>query len=214
MEWAEREVYEFIRKCDDKEYARLCCDSALKAYHSLMEDGHSGMSIGITKSILDKLIDGKPLTPIEDIPDVWEYRHTKSDGSRVYQCTRMSSLFKTIDNNLDSTYSDVNRVVCRSINNPEVCFSSGIATRYVDAHYPIKMPYSGNDKYVFTSDDFLLDKANGDFDFYALLTMTYNGEPIRNFDPVYYDLRSDGKPIETSESTYNEYKAIARKRNK
>ena len=37
-----------------------------------MRDGHSGFSIQITKSILNRLIDGKCLTPIEDTPDIWE----------------------------------------------------------------------------------------------------------------------------------------------
>lgn len=37
-----------------------------------MEDGHSGMSIGITKNILNRLIAGKPLTPIVDTEDIWD----------------------------------------------------------------------------------------------------------------------------------------------
>ncbi|MST81560.1 hypothetical protein [Bilifractor porci] len=212
MEWAEREVYEFIRGCDNKEYARLCCDSTLKAYHSLMEDGHSGMSIGITKNILDKLIEGKPLTMIEDIQDVWGYSSTDALGNRIYQCKRMSSLFKTVDRGMNSKYSDVDRVRC--VDKFDCQFSSGIATRYVDEHYPIKMPYDGSDKYVFTTDEFLLDEANGQFDFFALLTLKINGNQDYDFNPVYYDLRSDGKPIEISESTYNEYKQIAKRRKK
>lgn len=43
----------------------------MRAFESLLGDGHSGMSIGITKNILNRLIDGKPLTPIEDTEDVW-----------------------------------------------------------------------------------------------------------------------------------------------
>lgn len=43
----------------------------MRAFESLLGDGHSGMSIGITKNILNRLIDGKPLTPIEDTEEVW-----------------------------------------------------------------------------------------------------------------------------------------------
>ena len=42
------------------EYGCACYRSALKAFNSLMEDEHSGMSIiGITRNILNRLIAGK-----------------------------------------------------------------------------------------------------------------------------------------------------------
>lgn len=75
-EWAKREVeIASKRERGDKpesewDYGCACYDSALKAFESLCGDGHSGFSIGITKGILNRLIDGKPLTPIEDIADV------------------------------------------------------------------------------------------------------------------------------------------------
>lgn len=214
MEWAEREVYEFTRKHEDNAYVKVYCDSALKAYRSLMEDKHSGSPISLTKNILNKLIEGKPLTPIEDVPDIWEYRRTKPDGSRVYQCTRMSSLFKTIDSNMNSTYSDVNRVKCIDISNANFYYHSGIATRYVDAIEPIEMPYSGDDEYMFTTERFLLDEKNGDYDFFALLAMRHNDSPVHSFNPIYYDLRSNGEPIKISSGTYEEYKNIAKNRKK
>lgn len=71
-EWAQREVALACKreKPDRKEgefdYGCACYESALKAFNSLLEDGHSGMSIGYTKQILNRLIDGKPLTPVED----------------------------------------------------------------------------------------------------------------------------------------------------
>ena len=72
-EWAKREVeIASKRERGDKpesewDYGCSCYDSALKAFESLCGDGHSGFSIGITKGILNRLIDGKPLTPIEDM---------------------------------------------------------------------------------------------------------------------------------------------------
>lgn len=77
MEWAKREVeIASKRERGDKpesewDYGCACYDSALKAFESLCGDGHSGFSIGITKGILNRLIEGKPLTPIEDTEDVW-----------------------------------------------------------------------------------------------------------------------------------------------
>lgn len=80
IEWAENEVKlacERERKVSgtpegEWDYGCACYESALKAFKSLVKDGHSGMSIGFTKHILNRLIDRKPLSPIEDTEDVWE----------------------------------------------------------------------------------------------------------------------------------------------
>ena len=76
--WAEKEVEiacarERSNSTEEGEwnYGCACYESALKAYKCLMEDGHSGFSISITKHILTRLIEGKPLTPIEDTDDIW-----------------------------------------------------------------------------------------------------------------------------------------------
>ena len=101
MEWAKREVeIASKRERGDKpesewDYGCACYDSALKAFESLCGDGHSGFSIGITKGILNRLIEGKPLTPIEDTEDVWNVcSRGENGGVATYQCKRMSSLFK------------------------------------------------------------------------------------------------------------------------
>ena len=65
--WAENEVAIACRreKPDRKDgewdYGCACYESALKAFQSLCNDGHSGFSIGLTKAILNRLIDGKSL---------------------------------------------------------------------------------------------------------------------------------------------------------
>ena len=79
------------------DYGVACYESAYKAFQSLLEDEHSGMSIGFTKTILNRLIDGKPLTPIEDIPDIWNDITCHKDYIS-YQCKRMHSLFKDVYN--------------------------------------------------------------------------------------------------------------------
>ena len=74
-DWAEREVEIACRRENpdrgEFDYGCACYESALKAYKSLVEDGHSGFSIVLTKHILNRLIDCKPLTPIEDTDDIW-----------------------------------------------------------------------------------------------------------------------------------------------
>ena len=71
-EWAEKEI-EAARNREREgtdgdcwDYGCACYDSALKAYKSLMEDGHSGMSFSLTKEILIKLMNDIPLSPITD----------------------------------------------------------------------------------------------------------------------------------------------------
>ena len=70
------------------------------------------MSIGCTKHILDRLIDGKVLTPIEDTPDIWNdcARYEYEVGYFVQQCKRMSSLFKYIYDDGTVKYKDTGKV--------------------------------------------------------------------------------------------------------
>ena len=82
------------RKDGEWDYGCACYESALKAFKSLCKDGHSGMSIGFTKTILNRMIDRKPLMPIEDTEDAWNLCTLDDDGSiKQYQCKRMSSFF-------------------------------------------------------------------------------------------------------------------------
>ena len=71
-EWAKREVEIACKKENPNwdgesfDYGCACYQSALKAYLSLCEDEHSGMSFSLTKNILVRLMEGNPLTPITD----------------------------------------------------------------------------------------------------------------------------------------------------
>ena len=67
--WAEEEIRLACEK--EGEYGRACYKSAMRAYKSLLNDDHSGFSIHLTKNILNRLINVQPLTPIEDVPEVW-----------------------------------------------------------------------------------------------------------------------------------------------
>lgn len=176
LEWAKREVEIACKRenPDKKEgefdYGCACYESALKAFESLCEDGHSGMSIGFTKNILNRLIDGKPLTPIEDTDDVWSKRHRSKDLPYVtFQCKRMSSLFKMIYNDGHVEYTDVDRYYCKDIDNPIVSYTSGLVTRIVDEMFPITMPYSPGPSIIVFCEDFLTDRNNGDYDTKAIL---------------------------------------------
>lgn len=208
LEWAKNEVAIASKRErgdnpeNEFDYSVACYESALKAFKSLLEDGHSGMSIGFTKAILNRLIDGKPLTMIEDIEDIWkECIGSKYLPYKTYQCKRMSSLFKYVYPDGKIVYSDIKRMYCINMKSPEVPYHNGFIRRIYDEMYPITMPYMPNDKpNVIVCDELLTDCKNGDFDTIAIL----------------YIKRSDGEKVEVNryfkseengfvEITYKEY---------
>lgn len=186
LEWAKNEIAiaskrERGNKPENEwDYGCVCYDSALKAFESLLGDGHSGMSISFTKNILNRLIDGKPLTPIEDTEDMWNYAHDKKDGSKCYQCKRMSSLFKDVARDGSVSYSDVNRYYCTNEENPHVSWHNGFVAKIYDEMYPLTLPYMPNSRPdVIVCDELLTDRKNGDYDTIAILYIKRaNGEKV------------------------------------
>ena len=146
-----------------------------------MDDGHRGFSIKMTQSILNRLIDGKPLTPIEDVEDVWNHCNTDKDGTKMYQCSRMYSLFKEVYPDGTVKYSDNNFYICVDINNLNNTYHFGIVEKIIYEIFPITMPYMPGKPIKVYCEDFLVDEKNGDFDtfgvFYAL--KEENGEQKR-----------------------------------
>lgn len=204
-EWAEREVQIACkrenpdRKEGEWDYGCACYESALKAFNSLMEDGHSGTSIVFTKQILDRLIDGKPLTPIEDTEDVWNECVRTDREYTTYQCKRMSSLFKDVYPDGSVKYYDTDRVIGIDIDNDST-WSSGFIRDIIDEMYPITMPYSGEDLYKVYIQDCLYDPKNGDYDTRAILHIkTPNNKIIR---VNRYFKESDSRFIEIDREEY------------
>lgn len=152
------------KNADEWDYGCACYESAYKAFQSLVEDEHSGMSIRFTKNILNRLIDGKPLTPIEDTPDAWGME-SNYNGKTSYQCKRMSSFFKDVYPDGKVKYIDVDRVICVNKNDPHNTWRNGFISNLIHAKYPITMPYYPSAKpFVAYCTEWLSDPKNGDFD--------------------------------------------------
>lgn len=148
------------------DYGVACYESAHKAFQSLLEDEHSGMSIGFTKAILNRLIDTKPLTPIEDTPDIWSDVVDKQDDYTSYQCKRMSSFFKHVYKDGTITYTDTDRAYCLNKDDLDApCWTNGFVNRLINKLFPITMPYYPPSKpyYVYCTEG-LSNPENGDFD--------------------------------------------------
>ncbi|MBR5952594.1 MAG: hypothetical protein IKZ85_04910 [Pseudobutyrivibrio sp.] len=160
LEWAKKEVELACKKenpdWDGKsfDYGCSCYQSALEAYKVLIAQNHSGFSWGITRNILMRLMNNQVLTPIEDTEDIWNRVHMSTDDE-VYQCTRMSSLFKTVHSDGSITYSDNERDF-GIVDNDDVSFISGRCAECVDTLFPITMPYmpeTNKYKVLFHNDD-------------------------------------------------------------
>ena len=204
--WAEEEIR---LACNiNGEYARACYNSAIRAYKSLLKDGHSGASIHLTHEILNRLIDMKPLTAIEDVPEVWnDISMRKSDEGTVeqYQCKRMSSLFKDIYDDGTVKFTDVDRVSCIDIDNPTISWHCRLGDNIVDELFPIEMPYyPTKDPYKLYKEDFLVDPENGDYDtqgFFYLITPYGDKIEVNKFYK-----EQDGEWVEIEVEEYNDRK--------
>lgn len=170
-EWAKQEIEIACKKeRGDKpetewDYGCACYESAFKAFKSLLEDEHSGASIVFTKNILNRLIDGRPLTAIEDVPEVWN-EVTYRDRGKSYQCNRMSSLFKDVYPDGRVEYHDNNRCYCVNRDDPDSSgWHNGFISRLIHEKYPITMPYYPPSKpYIVYCTEGLSNPKNGDFD--------------------------------------------------
>ena len=211
-EWAKREVEIACkrenpnRKEGEFDYGCACYESALKAFNSLMEDGHSGMSIGFTKNILVKLIEGRPLTPIEDTEDIWKnvtgemhYDH------ELYQCERMFSLFKYVYPDGTIRYSDNNHYCAIDVKSG-IPYHNGLVSRLIHEMFPITMPYFPDEPIKVYCGELLTDRKNGDFDTKAILyAIKPDGEKIDIHRYFKENENKDGDPwIEIDEKEYNE----------
>ena len=193
-QWAKREIeIACKRERGDKDpnewdYGVACYESAYKAFKSLMEDVHSDCSIGLTMSILKRLVEWKPLTPIEDTPDIWhEVGFVNAGLVKYLQCSRMSSFRKEIYPDGTINYINNDRVVVYCIDHPTVGWHNRMITHLIHEMFPITMPYYPESTpykvYVYEG---LTDPKNGDWDTSAVLyVITPDGERIdinRYFD--------------------------------
>ena len=232
VSWAEKEIQlacknelDGCESGEDASYGIACYKSALKALKSLAEDGHSGYSIGITKSILNRLIDGLPLSPIYDTEDVWNLAYERDDENgktEVYQCTRCTQFFKDVDTVTgETTYNDVERVVgIDKISG--VSYISGLISGIYDELFPITMPYMPpTTRAKMFTEEFLFDQKNGgDFDTEAVLhVITPDGDKIeinRFFKDPPKDLDTSTEQfhgwVEITEDEYKERKSAYERR--
>lgn len=208
-EWAKNEVEIACKKenPDRKQgefdygcacYGCACYESALKAYKSLMEDEHSGMSFGFTRNILKRLLDEMPLTPIEDTPDIWN-KVADIKNKTEYQCKRKHSLFKTVNNETgEITYNDVDRIIC--VDEHGSSYTNGFISRQIGKLYPLTMPYYPTGRYYVYVTDFDMTAEVGCFDTIYIKKVKLPSGEIKELNLYYKE--TEKSYVEISEDEY------------
>ena len=197
-DWAKKEVEIACKRENPNwdgesfDYGCSCYMSALKAFESLCEDGHSGYSFSITRSILKKLLDRRPLTPITD--EDFANQTSIFDDKEEYQCPRMSSLFKTVYKDGSVEYSDVDRAYSFDAEFPDDTFTCGFDDSFLNRLIPITLPYDGTSaKYAIKVQRF--DTKDG-VEYRAILSITDSDGKVIPVDK-YYRLRDEDSEHKT-----------------
>lgn len=177
------------------EYGVACYNSALKAFNSLADDGHSGMSMTLTKQVLNRLIDNLPLIPVEGKDEEWT-EVTSTDEERIFQNKRYSALFKHIKPDGTIVYKDVERGVGYDLDGN--AFGSGFVSRIVDEHFPIELPYFPVGQYRVAI--YRFDYKSENDTWRVLSIMTPNGQTVRV--DQYYKENAKGELIEIDSKEY------------
>lgn len=204
-DWARSEV-EHIRKAfkkddDSKDYAMACYETALKAFETVCEAGLTGFQVPIVKQIFDALIEGRPLSKLEESPDIWSDKlMSPEEKGKKFQCIRKSSLFKTIHADGSVTYRDVERTTMHDIVSDTYWYGY-IADKYVDEYFPITMPYCPSEKkFVVKVAMYLTDRKNGDYDTIRIIQIDHpDGKTIVNIDEYFKESKNGWEQINLQE---------------
>lgn len=208
IRWAEREVAIAKQKLDPKDtYEAMCYDAALEMYGVFCAQGHSGMSSQLTIDILKKLLDCKPLTPIIE-ENYFEEEFTQKDCKgevRIFQNTRKSSLFKSIDKDGAVTYDDIERF--QFVDTDGVTWHNGLVDKICSEYYPIVFPYIPK-QYIVRGETFLVDPTKGDYDTIGIFTIRDGNEVYKIGRYFAEDDDGEFKEIDINEYVSRYYRRI------
>lgn len=149
------------------DYAVECYRSALRTYETMAADGHSGMSWSLTRQILNRLTEGKPLKGLnsyQDRPEEWgERSHWMVDDSAVLSNIRYPALSYRVNASGKAIYHDTDRWIFEAPDCPNIPWHNGFLSSYLDEKFPIQFPYNPITIHV-RVEEILTDPAHGDFD--------------------------------------------------
>jgi hypothetical protein len=159
-----------------------------------------------TKAILTKLIEGKPLTAIYDMPEEWSRVVRKEKDRMVYQCARRPSLFKYVYPDGEIEYIDNDYISCIDIyaDGTGDVFRHSQINKLMHEYFPIKMPYMpGEPIKVYCTD---IHSTSGDYVLEVLYAMLPQVDgPDTRLDINRYFVEIDGIWRELTTAEYLKY---------
>ena len=131
---------------DDWHYA-----TALKMLTSLYIEYGNFSSILTIQHMFNRLMDKKPLSPIEDTDDIWYlppseclFRRDEDEIKAKYNCLRMNSLSKYVYRDGHIKYADIGYFTCINMDEPNKhnnVYSANLVAHIIYEMFPITMPY-------------------------------------------------------------------------
>ena len=187
----------------DEDYGIMCYNAAEQLLAVFEEQGHSGYSAIIVCSIFERLVKGKPLTPIKDEEDQWRKAYSlKKDPVKRYQHKRMGSLFKYVAPDGTVSYYDIDRI--KAYDRNSVAFSTSHINDVVNEYFPIKFPYIGEEIKVRINDFDNIKTKNGLVDVRHVIDVTKNGIEHVFIDRYFMRTKDDYKWKEIDVFTYRD----------
>ena len=136
--------------------------SADKAFRVIKTAGHTKEELIQMTDTLTRLVDWKPLFPIQE--DEVNDEGYEMNGQKIYDYERYSGLFKRVYPDGKVEYGDVRMAVGVNIDNEDE-YQSGLVDRIAQEIHPIKFPYlPPTFPYRVYEEDFLVNPKYGDYD--------------------------------------------------
>jgi len=104
VEWAKSELDRLVK--DDDELQKAINKDILEIVEKFSEQGHSGFSASYALSIIKRLLDWKPITPLTGEESEWNDVPSYDDGSNTQQNKRCSAVFRKNFDNSTAYYID------------------------------------------------------------------------------------------------------------
>ncbi len=199
---------------ENKEIYNDHCMAAYRSFFSFLNNVKALSDPSLVKALLLRLLNEKPLTPIEDVEEEWVsfagYDPTQNENEEeftVYQSKRYPPLFKKVEGG-KVTYTDMERQVCVDIkggDNPY--YQSPFAKTILDEAYPITMPYyPNNDKIKIYTEDWKVFSGDHAFDTLGILCYRTPDGQIKDVKRFFKRNPDTGKIIEIDKKEFYERK--------
>ena len=179
---------------DEKRLKMLSGVKSFLTNYIIKPESYDYVSMFCVSDIFKRLALGLPFYEITDSPEEWSDVIDKNEelGTTTYQALRYTSLFKVVDNNTGEVYyQEINRFEGIYKNRRYVHFHFDLIDRVLRPIFPITMPYYPTaDNIKVTTEDFLVDPRNGDFDTFGIF---YAEDPYSGIRQINKFFKEDSK---------------------